>query len=120
MAKVLLVEDDADLRELIADQIEDMGHDVVVASDGKEGLQRAAAERPQIILSDIGMPNMNGYEFRQQLTDRYPHMKKLPFVFVSAYADEVDIADGLIAGADRYITKPIDFDLLRNWLNELT
>ncbi len=119
MARVLIVEDEVDLRELIAGEVEDMGHDVIVAQNGEEGLQRAATERPQVILSDINMPKMNGYQFRQELTKRHPHLTKTPFIFVSAYADQSDIADGLIAGANHYVTKPIDFNSLRGLIKDL-
>ncbi|MEZ5932943.1 MAG: response regulator [Alphaproteobacteria bacterium] len=120
MAKVLLVEDENDLRELMAHEIEDMGYEVVVAQNGEEAIQRAARENPNVILSDINMPKMNGYQFRRELANRFPHLEHLPFVFVSAYADQTDIADGLIAGANHYVTKPIDFDALRGLLADLS
>jgi CheY-like chemotaxis protein len=119
MAKVLLVEDENDLRELMAQEIADMGYQVVVARNGEEAIQQAGRENPNLILSDINMPKMNGYQFRRELTNRYPHLRNLPFVFVSAYADETDIADGLIAGANHYVTKPINFDALRGLLADL-
>jgi len=119
MARVLVVEDETDLRELIAGEVEDMGHEVSVANNGEEALQRVVADKPEVILSDINMPKMNGYQFRQELTKRHPHLTKLPFIFVSAYADQSDIADGLIAGANHYVTKPIDFNSLRGLIKDL-
>lgn len=119
MAKVLIVEDEGDLRELIAGEVEDMGHEVIVAQNGEEALQCAVTGNPQVILSDINMPRMNGYQFRQELVKRHPHLGKLPFIFVSAYADQSDIADGLIAGADNYVTKPIDFNSLRGLIKDV-
>jgi len=119
MAKVLVVEDEGDLRELIAGEVEDMGYEVIVAQNGVEALQRVVIDRPQVILSDINMPKMNGYQFRQELTKKHPEFTKLPFIFVSAYADKTDIADGLIAGANHYITKPIDFNSLRGLLKDV-
>lgn len=62
---------------------------------------------------------MNGYQFRQELTKKYPHLKSVPFIYISAYADQSDIADGLIAGADHYITKPINFGTLRGHIKNL-
>ncbi|NJO38799.1 MAG: response regulator [Rhizobiales bacterium] len=120
MAKVLLVEDENDMRELMVQEIEDMGYEVVAAKNGEEAVHCAGRESPHVILSDINMPKMNGYEFRRELTSRHPHLRHLPFVFVSAYADEADIADGLIAGANHYITKPINFDVLRGLLADLS
>ena len=119
MVNVLVVEDETDLRELIVDEVESMGHRATTARDGKEALQCLTRMQPQLILCDINMPNMNGYEFRRTLGDKFPHLSRVPFVFVSAYAEPEDIADGLITGADFYVTKPIDFDKLSGRINEL-
>jgi len=119
MANLLVVEDDEDLRDLLVTELEDMGHKVVTACNGEEGLRRASAQPPDLILSDINMPKMNGYQFRRQLTNSHPHLGKLPFIFVSAYADDTDIADGLITGASHYVTKPIDFRALEGWIKTL-
>ena len=119
MADLLVVEDEHDLRELIVDEVESMGHVVTVARDALEALRSLETETPQIILSDINMPKMNGYQFRSEITKRFPNLARVPFVFVSAYAERSDVADGLIAGADHYFTKPIDFDALRGYLHSL-
>ncbi|MEM7043239.1 MAG: response regulator [Pseudomonadota bacterium] len=120
MARVLIVEDIPELRELIVNEVSDMGHDVMSACDGEEALGLVATQTPQIILSDINMPKMNGYQFRKALEAKHAVLSGLPFIFVSAYSDETDIADGLIAGADHYVTKPIDFDALGALISELT
>ena len=118
MAEILVVEDETEIREIIAGEVEDMGHKVTQAGDGAEALQCLSAKTPQIILSDINMPNMNGYQFRQELTKKHPHLKSVPFFYISAYADQADIADGLIAGANNYITKPINFEKRRGDIND--
>lgn len=120
MAYVLVVEDDEELLDLLVCELEDMGHRVVSATNGAEGLKQAGTQPPDIILSDINMPQMNGYQFRRKLTETHPKLSKLPFIFVSAYAEESDIADGLITGADYYITKPIDFRMLEGRIKSLT
>lgn len=120
MARILVVEDERDLRDLIVDEVESMGHEVIVASNGEEALHCAAAKHPQVILSDINMPKLNGYQFRRELSSKHPHLAHLPFIFVSAYAEESDIADGLIAGANHYVTKPINFDSLRGLISDVT
>lgn len=119
MARILIVEDEPGLQELIVEEVEDMGHQVVVASNGEEALHMAKTHNPQIILSDINMPKMNGYQLRCELKKSDSRLGKLPFIFVSAYSDQSDIADGLIVGADHYVTKPVDFDLLRGLIAEL-
>ena len=113
MARILVVEDEPSLQELIVEEVEDMGHQVFLASNGEEAIRQAATHDPQVILSDINMPKMNGYQFRRELAKSHADLARRPFIFVSAYGDESDIADGLIVGADHYVTKPIDFDHLR-------
>ncbi len=119
MADILVVEDEPDLRELIADEIECMGHSATVARDGREALKCLATKEPQVILSDINMPDMNGCEFRRELVKNFSHLGNVPFVFVSAYAERNDIADAMEVGADHFITKPIDFDSLREVVQTL-
>ena len=119
MALIVVVEDEAALQELIVDEMVDCGHEVHAASNGEEGLALIARIRPDVILADINMPKMNGYQMRSALVENHPSLSKTPFIFVSAYADKSDIADGLMLGADHYITKPIDFDVLHAWVEDL-
>jgi CheY-like chemotaxis protein len=119
MAKIVVVEDEPDLREILVDELSDLGHEVHTASNGVEGLSAIQTTRPELILADINMPKMNGYEMRQRLMDSDPELAKRPFIFVSAYADKSDIADGLMLGADHYVTKPIDFAALHGWIQSL-
>ncbi len=119
MTDILVVEDEADLCDLIADELECEGHRVTTARNGEEALQSLAMKSPKIILCDINMPKLNGFQFRKQMMVKFPHLKSLPFVYVSAYSDETDIADGLITGADHYVTKPIDFELLKGHVRDL-
>jgi CheY-like chemotaxis protein len=120
MAKIVVVEDEADLREILVAELEDMGHTIAEAADGDQGLKMILAVKPDLILADINMPQVNGYQLRQRLQRQHPDYAKIPFVFVSAFADEQDIADGLMVGADHYITKPINYDLLEGWIGNLT
>lgn len=119
MADILVVEDEADLRELIVDEMESMGHSVTVARHGREALTCLGTKEPQIILSDINMPDMNGCDFRREMIEKFSHLGHVPFVFVSAYAERDDIADAMDVGADHFITKPIDFDSLRELVQSL-
>ena len=119
MADILIIEDEPDLRELIVDEVEGMGHSATAAGDGLEALKCLATTRPQVILSDINMPNMNGCAFRQELVENFSHLKHVPFIFVSAYAERDDVADAMAVGADHFVTKPIDFDSLRDLVQSL-
>ena len=66
------------------------------------------------------MPCMNGFEMKSRLVKLDEDISKTPFIFISAFADASDIADGLMQGADHYITKPIDFDALHAWVTRFT
>lgn len=120
MAKVLVIEDEHELRELIVAELEDYGHRTIQASDGEQGLKKALTDKPDIILADINMPKMNGHQLRGHLKKNHPEHAKIPFMFLSALADPADIADGLMIGADHYLTKPVNFDMLQGWINDLT
>lgn len=119
MAKILVIEDEADLRELITSELKDDGHQTIEAADGEQGLQRILSDNPDIILADISMPKMNGHQLRGRLQQNHPQQAKIPFMFVSALADEADIADGQMIGIDHYVTKPINFQQLRRWVKDL-
>lgn len=111
MAKVIIVEDEPDLRELIVEELEDAGHQTLEASDGVEGLATIKAENPDVIISDIGMPRMDGYQFRQHLQN-CPRFSKTPFLFLSALAFQQAVDRGMSVGADDYLIKPVDFNVL--------
>lgn len=120
MARIVIVEDEHDLREAIQEDLEDAGHVVFPAADGAAGIDAIIAEKPDLILADINMPVMNGFEMKARLHKIDPEAAAKPFIFVSAFADMSDIADGLMQGADHYITKPIDFDALHAWVRRFT
>ena len=120
MAKILVIEDEPELRELIVSELNYFGHKTIEASDGEKGLQQILSHAPDIVLADINMPRMNGHQLRGRLQQDHPSHAKIPFMFVSALADDTDIADGMMIGVDHYMTKPIDFDQLRAWINDLT
>lgn len=112
MATVLCVEDEPDLRECIAEELVDEGYETYEARDGLEGLQMVLRHKPDIVVSDISMPRMSGLEFVAKLRAEYPDLADMPFVFLSAFNDRDDVVKGLDAGADDYLTKPVDFELL--------
>ena len=109
---VLCIEDDQDTAELIAEELESRGFSVVVASDGQQGWSMLFKSRPDVILSDINMPFMSGFEVLESLTGIAPRFTFVPFIFLTALSDRDDELKGRLLGADDYVTKPIDFELL--------
>jgi len=112
MTKILCVEDEAFLREDIAEELEDSGYEVIQAGDGKEGLEQILEHRPDLVLSDITMPNMDGYELLRAVRTEHAEFAEMPFIFLSALSDRDHVLDGMRIGADDYLIKPIDFELM--------
>ena len=112
MTTIIYIEDEVHLRENIAEELEDAGYDVLQAGDGQEGLKMIVEHKPDLVLCDITMPRKNGYELLKEIRDTYPLFAEMPFIFVSALADKDRVLAGLKSGADGYLTKPVDFDML--------
>jgi DNA-binding NarL/FixJ family response regulator len=110
--KILCIEDDRDTAALIAEELRERGYNVVVTHDGKEGLSAVLKEMPDLVLCDIGMPGMTGFEVLDHLTAITPRFGNMPFVFLTALTDRESELKGRRLGADDYVTKPIDFDVL--------
>ena len=109
MATVIVIEDDVDLRQILVEELEDAGHQVLEAGNGVEGLAAIKAGDPDVIISDIGMPLMDGFQLKERLQS-LPDHKPTPFLFLSALAFQQAIDRGISIGADRFLTKPVDFD----------
>lgn len=112
MASILCVEDEADLREDIVEELEDSGYKVFQASNGREGLEMILKHGPDMVLSDITMPEMNGHEMLVELRKNHPAHSDVPLVFLSALSDRNEVIDGIKLGADDYLVKPIDYPIL--------
>jgi DNA-binding NarL/FixJ family response regulator len=110
--KILCIEDDRETAGLIAEELADRGYDVVVAHDGRAGFAAILKETPDLVLSDISMPVMSGFELLERLTALAPRFGSMPFVFLTALTDRDSELKGRQLGADDYVTKPIDFDVL--------
>jgi DNA-binding response OmpR family regulator len=110
--KILCIEDDRETAALIAEELLDRGYEVSVAHDGREGLAAILRGMPDLVLSDISMPAMSGFELLERLTALAPRFCNMPFVFLTALTDRDNELKGRQLGADDYVTKPIDFDLL--------
>jgi DNA-binding response OmpR family regulator len=111
MAKILIAEDERDIRDLVMFSLQFSGFQVVQASNGVEAVERAQAELPDLILMDVRMPKMTGYEACKALK-AIPAVRDIPVVFLSAKGQESEINTGLEVGAEEYILKPFAPDEL--------
>ncbi len=118
MAKILIAEDERDIRDLITFTLRFSGFDVVSAIDGADAVEKAAAERPDLILMDVRMPRMTGYEACRQLKTN-PVTATIPVVFLSAKGQEAEVRTGLDVGASEYILKPFAPDQLAARVKEV-
>lgn len=109
---VLCIEDEADIRKELVFGLSKFSFKVMSAGSGEEALSLLSAERPDLILCDVLMPGFGGLELLKRIRATMPHLNSTPFLFLSALADRSHILQGLKLGADDYLTKPIDFDLL--------
>jgi CheY-like chemotaxis protein len=110
--RILVVDDNRDSAESLATLLRLLGNEVRTAHDGRQGLEAAAAYHPDLVLLDIGLPGLNGYEVARRLrTEPNPHRAVL--VALTGYGGEEDRRRSLAAGFDHHMVKPIDFDALR-------
>lgn len=107
MKKILLIEDDVTVRENTAELLELSNYEVVTAPDGKKGVDKAKEEIPDIIVCDIMMPELDGYDVLTRLSED-PETNGIPFIFLSAKTEHKDVRRGMDLGADDYLTKPFE------------
>jgi two-component system alkaline phosphatase synthesis response regulator PhoP len=107
-ARVLVVDDEADIVSSVQYRLEFCEFEVITATNGKEGLEKAANEKPDLILLDISMPVMNGHEMLEHLKNS-PDLKDIPVIMLSAYSDAKDVTKAANLGIVDYVTKPFDF-----------
>ena len=105
MAKILIAEDERDIRELVAFTLRFTGNEVVAVENGAEAVDAALEEMPDLILMDVRMPRMTGYEACQHIKAD-PRIQHIPVVFLSAKGQDSEIQAGLAAGASEYLLKP--------------
>jgi two-component system response regulator VicR len=102
MAKILVVDDEASIVNIISYNLKKEGYEVITAEDGEQGYELAMSEAPDLLLLDIMMPKMDGYEVCRKIREK----SDVPIIMLTARADEVDKVLGLEMGADDYVTKP--------------
>jgi len=118
MKKVLIVEDHADMRELLTWQIELMGFKPIAAGRGREGIELAISEKPDLILMDIMMPGMDGWEAARQIR-AHPETRNIPILAATALFRDSDLKTCIEAGCSGYIVKPFTFEELQGKVREL-
>jgi DNA-binding response OmpR family regulator len=110
--KILCIEDDRETAALIAEDLVDRDYEVSLAHNGSEGLSAILKKMPDLVLCDISMPVMSGFELLERLVALAPRFSRMPFLFLTALTDRENELKGRQLGADDYVTKPIDFDVL--------
>jgi len=116
--KILIVDDEPDVASLLTLLLRSQGYEAVVASDGRQGLELARKENPDLIILDIMLPGLDGYKIARMLKfdESYSH---IPIIMLTAKVQEKDKALGLETGADEYLTKPFDTQLLLKKVKEI-
>jgi DNA-binding response OmpR family regulator len=115
--KILCIEDDRETAALIAEELVERGFEISIAHDGRAGLAAILKDLPDLVLSDISMPVMSGFELLERLIALEPRFAKMPFIFLTALTDRDNELKGRHLGADDYVTKPIDFEVLGTIIN---
>jgi CheY-like chemotaxis protein len=105
MAKILIAEDEADIRELVSFMLRFAGHEVLAATNGEEAVLTAFREIPDLVLLDVRMPRMTGYDACRMIRAN-PDLRNVPVVFLSAKGQESEVRSGMAAGGEEYLLKP--------------
>ncbi len=118
MAKIVIAEDERDIRELVTFTLQFAGHEVVATSNGEEAVEAVQRERPDLVIMDVRMPRMTGYEASRRLKSM-PETKDIPVVFLSAKGQDAEVQEGYEAGAVAYILKPFSPDALIQQVSQI-
>jgi len=116
--KILVIEDDGNLRETLSDVLETEGYSVVTSKDGLEGLRKTYVELPDLVILDIILPELSGLEVCKRLK-KDTQMKDIPIIYLTAKDQVTDKLLGLESGAEIYLTKPFDMDVLLEKIQNL-
>jgi len=109
--RILVIEDQEDNRQIVRDLMTASGYELIEATTGEEGLEAAARERPDLILMDIQLPGIDGYEVTRRIKAD-PKLRQIPIIAVTSYALSGDDKKAFAAGCDGYVTKPYSPRLL--------
>ena len=116
MARILLVEDNEDNRDMLSRRLVRRGHEISIAVDGEEGVEKAASESPELILLDMSLPRMNGWTVAQTVRAAG---NTVPIIALTAHAMQGDREKAIEAGCDDYDTKPVDLPRLLEKIDAL-
>ena len=118
MTRILYVEDNEDNIYMLSRRLKRKGYEIIVARDGAEGVRAARAERPALILMDLDLPVLDGWQATRRLKDD-PETRGIPVIALSAHAMENDREDALAAGCDDFDTKPVELGRLLEKISRL-
>jgi DNA-binding NarL/FixJ family response regulator len=110
--KILCIEDNPEAASLINEELEERGYNVCLANNGQEGLSAILKNPPHLVLCDIMMPVMSGFDLLKKLISIAPRFEDMPFIFLTALGDRENEIYGRKMGADDYVIKPVDFEIL--------
>lgn len=110
--RILCIDDDPNACELLKEELEEAGFETILAADGNQAFNLIINNPPQAIVCDISMPRMSGTALRERLNSLGPTYRDIPFVFLTAHFDRNSMLEGRRLGANDYLGKPIDFELL--------
>ena len=119
MAKVLIVDDSPTETHQLANMLEKQGYVVICAANGEEGVTAAKQQQPDVILMDVVMPGINGFQATRQVS-RSTETSHIPVIMITAKDQQTDRVWGLRQGAKAYLTKPVDSDTLLKTIREFT
>jgi DNA-binding response OmpR family regulator len=120
MTTLAIIEDDRELREELVEDMRFRGHKVYSAANGAEGFRIITEVVPDIVLSDVDMPVENGFDLMRRVRENNKKFADISFLFVSGKDRSQDVLSGLKAGADDYITKPVDYDYLASKIDAVS
>ncbi len=109
MPKILIVDDDSDNREILRARLQKGGYEILEAINGTSGLDAARTQNPDLVILDVMMPKMDGWQVCRALRDD-PKTKALPVIMLTAKNQQIEEMRGWESGANEYVTKPIDYD----------
>jgi DNA-binding NarL/FixJ family response regulator len=112
LSNILCIEDDSQTAGLICEALAEFGYQAAMARDGEEGLAAILSDKPDLVVCDVRMPKMSGFEMLEQVAAAGPAYASIPFVFLTALGDRDSELTGRRLGADDYLTKPVDFEML--------
>ena len=118
MSRILLVEDHEEIWDFLSRRLKRRGHEVILATDGQEGVDRAGSEQPDVILLDMNLPVMDGWTAAGMIKGN-PATRNVPIIALTAHAMSGDRERAIAAGCDEYHPKPVDFSLLLTQIEAL-